>query len=79
MIFDIDDDEVPDRDHVSDQEEEEPIDNNAIPQTYTSPTRTTIEPGILAFGFSSQDRQSTEGHETYKAEVTAPLAESTHP
>jgi hypothetical protein len=79
MTFDLDEDEVPNHEHASDQEEEESIDDTDIPQTEARPTRTTGSCAMLTFDFNYQDRQWTGFHEAYKAKVSTPLKEEPNP
>jgi hypothetical protein len=75
----MEEDEEPTHDHTSYQEAEESLGNNCIPQSYTRPTRTTINPVILSFDLNSQDRQWTKVHKAYKSAAIQPLKEEPNP
>jgi hypothetical protein len=56
MVFDMDDEEILNHDHASDQEEEEPLYNNEIHKANDMPIRQTKQPALLTFDFNSKDR-----------------------
>ena len=79
LPFDSDEDDIPNHDQASDQEEEEPLNNDDLPQANGRPVRRTKQPSLLTFDFNSQDRKWTEVHKAYNAEVIEPLQEEANP
>ena len=79
LPFDSDEEDTPNHDQASDQEEEEPLNNDDLPQANGRPVRRTKQPSLLTFDFNSQDRQWTEVHKAYNAEVIEPLQEEANP